>query len=125
MWLRGVAPDLLKALVADRIAADESIHQRLKQRIAELDDDVVDRCGESGSANQREAELVPLFVSVCPSTKRHDIVILECRDDGADRIGRYGGRTGQLGQKGGHRHEREQDRCRVSMSGTSSLSDHM
>src|SRR5688572_10549230 len=62
--LRRVLPDLTKLRGGNVSAAHELVHYGLIERIAELDDDVVDRFRESRVAEKRESERMSLLVIV-------------------------------------------------------------
>src|SRR6185503_8269068 len=69
-----------------RLAVDVAVHEVLISRTAALDDDVVDDGGETGIAEQPQAEGVPLHVAVSALAERDDRIRRERVDDRGDGI---------------------------------------
>src|SRR6185503_5646906 len=69
-----------------RLAVDVAVHEVLISRTAALDDDVVDDGGETGIAEQRQAEGVPLHVAMSALAERDDGIRRERVDDGGHGI---------------------------------------
>lgn len=77
--LSGVAPDLPQHVVVDSRAGDEPVDDRLVQRVAELDDDVVDHLWQPRIRQQHLLSVTGFLLAV-RLADRHEPMVLEGRE---------------------------------------------